>query len=41
MFARTSTKLAPWTIVPGNDKYFARIKVIDTVCDALEEALGR
>jgi AMP-polyphosphate phosphotransferase len=41
MIARTSTPTAPWTIVPGNDKYFARLKVLDTVSTAIEERLKR
>ncbi len=41
MVARTSTDLAPWTLVEANDKLWARIKVVRTVCDRLEAALGR
>ena len=41
MIARTSTPTAPWTIVPGDDKYFARVKVLDTVSAAIEERLKR
>ena len=33
MVARTSTKIAPWTLVEGNDKNFARIKVLRTLAD--------
>ena len=33
---RTSTHSAPWILVEGNDKRFARIKVIRTFCDRLE-----
>ena len=33
---RTSTHSAPWVLVEGNDKRFARIKVISTFCDRLE-----
>jgi polyphosphate:AMP phosphotransferase len=40
MVQRTSTRLAPWILVEGNDKRFARIKVIRAVCDALEARLG-
>ncbi|HKO03247.1 MAG TPA: hypothetical protein VJW51_00790 [Candidatus Acidoferrales bacterium] len=36
MFARTSTTRAPWTIVPANDKYFARIAVLKTLVEAME-----
>jgi len=39
MLERTSTEFAPWTLVEGNDKSFARIKVLRTVCERLEEAL--
>jgi len=40
MVARTSTDLAPWHLVPSNDKRYARIQVLETVCGALESALG-
>ena len=36
---KTSTTAAPWTLVEGNDKKYARIKVLRTVCDALEKRL--
>ena len=39
MVARTSTSYAPWTLVPGNDKRFARIEVLKTVCEGLEKVL--
>ena len=39
MVARTSTPVAPWTIVAANDKYFARVKVLDTVIAAIETGL--
>ena len=39
MVERTSTRLAPWTIVEANDKYFARLKVLRTACDAIDRAL--
>jgi len=31
----TSTRTAPWVLVEGNDKRYARIKVIGTFCDRL------
>jgi polyphosphate kinase 2 (PPK2 family) len=37
--ARTSTKIAPWTLVEGNDKNFARIKVLKTLADRLDDRL--
>jgi polyphosphate kinase 2 (PPK2 family) len=39
MVARTSTKIAPWTLVEGNDKNFARIKVLRTLADRLDDRL--
>tara|TARA_B100001250_G_scaffold82829_1_gene68334 strand:+ start:3271 stop:4764 length:1494 start_codon:yes stop_codon:yes gene_type:complete len=41
MILQTSTDVAPWTIVEGNDKRFARIKVIKTVCRQLEQTINR
>jgi polyphosphate:AMP phosphotransferase len=40
MVVRTSTEYAPWTLVPGNDKLFARVQVLKTICDRLEQALS-
>ena len=37
---RTSTRTAPWILVEGNDKRFARVKVLTTLCDRLEAALA-
>lgn len=39
MVARTSTHDAPWTLVSATDKKAARLKVLETLCDRLEEAL--
>ena len=39
MLLRTSTPHAPWIVIEGNDKYYARIKVLKTVIDALEKRL--
>jgi len=39
MVARTSTDFAPWTLVAGDDKRFARIQVLKTVCERLESML--
>ena len=39
MILRTSTNYAPWIIVEGNNKYYARIKVLETVVEALEKRL--
>lgn len=39
MVARTSTDLAPWTLVEAEDKNYARLKVLQTVCERLDAAL--
>ena len=41
MIDRTSTENAPWTLVEANNKHFARIKVLRTICERLESALDR
>ena len=41
MIDRTSTEIAAWTLVEANDKYYARIKVLKTLCERIEKALGR
>jgi polyphosphate:AMP phosphotransferase len=41
MVDRTSTATAPWTLVEANNKYHARIKVLRTLCEAVEGALKR
>lgn len=32
---------APWFVVPSEDKHYARVTIIETICDELERALGR
>jgi polyphosphate:AMP phosphotransferase len=39
MVARTSTEFAPWTLVAGNDKKYARVQILKTLVKRLEEAL--
>ena len=39
MLIRTSTTYAPWIVVEGNDKRYARVKVLQTVVDALEKKI--
>ena len=39
MVERTSTREAPWVLVEGNDKNFARVKIIQSVCDHLRQRL--
>jgi polyphosphate kinase 2 (PPK2 family) len=39
MVALTHNRRAPWVLVEGNDKCYARLKVLRTVCQQLEAAL--
>ena len=39
MIDRTSTQLAPWTLVGANNKYVARLSVIRALADAIDAAL--
>ena len=41
MVDRTSNASTPWTLVEANNKYHARIKVLKTLCEAVEQALSR
>jgi len=41
MVDRTSTGEAPWTLVEANDKNYARVKILRTVCERLETALKK
>jgi polyphosphate:AMP phosphotransferase len=39
MIQRTDTAYAPWTLIEGDDKKYARLKVLRTVCEAIERVL--
>jgi AMP-polyphosphate phosphotransferase len=39
MVDRTSTEIAPWTLVEAEDKNYARIKILRTIVDRLQDAL--
>jgi polyphosphate kinase 2 (PPK2 family) len=39
MLLRTSTVIAPWTVVEANDKYYSRIKVLNTIVSLLQSEL--
>ncbi|MFA6920678.1 MAG: polyphosphate:AMP phosphotransferase [Gallionella sp.] len=41
MVDRTSTEIAPWTLVEANDKNFARIKILKTLCEQIEATLEK
>ncbi|MFZ2627329.1 MAG: hypothetical protein WAX67_00435, partial [Rugosibacter sp.] len=40
MVDRTSTSTAPWTLVESNDKNYARVKILQTICERLEAELA-
>lgn len=39
MVAKCSTEYAPWTLVSGNDKKYARVQILKTIIKRLEAAL--
>jgi len=41
MVDRTSTTLTPWTLVEADNRYYARVKVLRTLTEALDSALER
>ena len=40
MLLRTSTRTAPWTLIEGNDKYWARVRTLTKLVEILSEALN-
>jgi polyphosphate:AMP phosphotransferase len=39
MVEYTSTRSSPWVLIEGNDKHYARIKVLETLCHNLEQGV--
>jgi len=39
MVSHTSTRYAPWTLISGNDKPYARIQILKTFCKSMKSAL--
>ena len=39
MIIKTSTTYAPWYMIEGNNKYYGRIKVLETVAEVLENVI--
>lgn len=39
MLERTSTRRAPWHVIPANDKKWARIEVLETITDELSKGV--
>lgn len=40
MFEKTATDEAPWTVIPGNFKWYARVRTIKAVCEHISKALN-
>lgn len=40
MLVKTSTRTAPWSLVEGNDKYWARTRVLSKLVEVLSSELG-
>lgn len=40
MLLKTSTVTAPWTVVEGNSKWYARVKVLETLVNKLSQELN-
>ncbi|TGD71418.1 polyphosphate:AMP phosphotransferase [Mangrovimicrobium sediminis] len=40
MVSLTDMPNAPWYLIPGNDKRYARVRILKLLCRQLEEALG-
>ena len=40
MFAQTSTKAAPWTLVESEFKWYARLKVLKTIVKKFTQEFG-
>ena len=40
MLMRTSTPHAPWAVIEANDKHYARVKVVETLVDCIQNRLN-
>ena len=41
MLARTDQPYAPWDLVPADSKRYARVKVIETVIERIEDGMRK
>ena len=41
MLEKTSTPVAPWTIIEANNKYYSRIKILETVIERIEARISK
>ena len=39
MLARTDQPHAPWDLIPGDSKHYARVEVIETVIERIEAGM--
>ena len=39
MFEKTNTEQAPWTVIPANFKWYARVKTLKAVCEQIARVL--
>ena len=39
MIQKTSTTYAPWTVVASNDKYYSRLKILETFIETISAHL--
>ena len=37
MLNHTSTKQAPWFVIPSDNKWFARLAISETICTIMEK----
>jgi polyphosphate kinase 2 (PPK2 family) len=40
MLLKTSTRTAPWNLIEGNDKYWARVKTLTRLVEVLSDELS-
>jgi AMP-polyphosphate phosphotransferase len=40
MLEKTSTERAPWVVVEGNDKLYARVKTVKSIVEHLTQSLS-
>ena len=41
MFRKTNARIAPWNLVEGNFKWYARIKIMKLLVKRLEQEFGK
>lgn len=39
MMTYTSTYMSPWKLISANDKQYARVKDLETICNFVEQTL--